>query len=102
MDTNRAVNFSNELLRDMTIERTFFPSNSDEVGVAVLSHIENEEHITRIYQLVLNMKSNVFEPTQEMASFAFESSDDFFYFLDKLPNLTGLEMLMLLNPISTI
>lgn len=86
----------------MTIERTFFPSNSDEVGVAVLSHIENEERIIHIYQLVLNMKSNVFEPTQEMASFAFEGSDDFFYFLDKLPNLTGLEMLMLLNPISTI
>ena len=56
VDTNRAVNFSNELLRDMTIERTFFPSNSDEVGVAVLSHIENEERIMRIYQLVLNMK----------------------------------------------
>ena len=101
MDTSKEVIFPNELLNDMSIEQTFFPSNSDEVGVAVLSHVENEVHIMRIYQLVLSMESNAFEPIQEMVSFAFESRKELIDFLERLPNLTGLEMLMLLNPIST-
>lgn len=55
----------------------------------------------RIYQLMLNYDSTAFEPIQEMASFAFQSQNDFNDFLERLPNLTGLEMLMLLNPVPT-
>lgn len=99
MDSSKAVVFPNELLDEMLIEQTFFPSNSDEVGVAVLSHIENDIHIMRIYQLLFNHETSSFEPVQEMASFSFQSQGDFNEFLERLPNLTGLEMLMILNPL---
>lgn len=99
MDITRNVVFPNEMLEEMNIEDTFFPTNSDEVGVAVLSHIQDSAHIMRIYQLILNNESNSFEPVQEMASFSFGGRVHFDDFLRMLPNLTGLEMLMLLNPI---
>lgn len=100
VDNTKNVVFPNEMLEEMNIEDTFFPTNSDEVGVAALSHILDKVHIMRIYQLIRNNDSNTFEPIQEMASFSFGSREDFEEFLGMLPNLTGLEMLMLLNPLS--
>lgn len=87
------------LSNEMTVEQTIFPTNSDEVGIAVLSHVENDTHIMRIYKLMRNHETTLFEPVLEMAAFSFKNKNDFNEFLEKLPKLTGLEMLLLLNPI---
>ncbi|EAC4040237.1 hypothetical protein KQY62_002967 [Listeria monocytogenes] len=101
MDTSKSVVFPNEMLDEMEIEDTFFPTNSNEVGIAILSHLQDSAHIMRIYQLFLNSETSSFEPIQELASFSFATREHFDDFLKMLPNLTGLEMLMLLNPITT-
>jgi len=56
-------------------------------------------HIMRVYQLLSNQSTMVYEPVQEMVSFSFENRSEFVDFLTQLPNLTGLELLILMNPI---
>lgn len=90
------------MLDEMEIEDTFFPTNSNDVGIAVLSDFQDSVHIMRIYQLLLNKDSGSFEPIQELASFSFATREHFDDFLKMLPNMTGLEILMLLNPLSDI
>lgn len=99
MNSEKSVAFPNDLLEQMTIEQTLFPSNSDDVGISILSSIENDLHIMRVYQLLLNQSTMVYEPVQEMVSFSFENRSEFVDFLTQLPNLTGLELLILMNPI---
>lgn len=50
--------------------------------------------------MIRNDDSNTFEPVREMVSFSFGSIEYFEEFLEMLPNMIGLEMLMLLNPLS--
>lgn len=102
MEASKSVVFPNEMLDEMEIEDTFFPTNSNDIGIAVLSHFQDSVHIMRIYQLLLNNDSGSFEPIQELASFSFASREGFEELLGMLPNMTGLEMLMLLNPLSDI
>lgn len=101
MEASKNVVFPNEMLAEMEIVETFFPTNSNEIGIAVLSHFQDSAHIMRIYQLLLNNEISSFEPIQELASFSFGTREHFDDFLKMLPNMTGLEMLMLLNPLST-
>lgn len=56
METSKSVIFPNEMLDEMEIEDTFFPTNSNSVGIAVLSDFQDSVHIMRIYQLLLNKK----------------------------------------------
>jgi len=88
-----------EWLSDLKIERTIFSENDSQVGVATLSQEEHSEHILRIFQLLFNYDENAYEYIQELAAFTFQNRAELVYFLDKLPHLTGLEMLMLLNPL---
>lgn len=99
MDEGKKVLFPDELIEDKVIETTIFPVNSKTVGIAVLSHKEGPAHILRIYQLLYNKESESYEPIQELAAFTFKRRDELTDFLDDLPHLNGLEMLMLLNPI---
>jgi len=99
MESSKSVLFPSEMLVEMEIEDTFFPTNSKQIGIAVLSHFQESAYIMRIYQLIHNNESDSFEPIQELASFSFSSKEHFDDFLKMLPNMTGLEMLMLLNPL---
>lgn len=101
MEASKSVVFPNEMLVEMEIEDTFFLTNSHHIGIAVLSHFQDSVHTMRIYQLLLNNDSDSFEPIQELASFSFGTREHFDDFLKLLPNMTGLEMLLLLNPLST-
>jgi|SRR5690625_1844093 len=90
--------YPNELLEKMRVEGTIFPKNASQVGVATLSHEDCSPHVLRVYQLLFNDYEEAYEPVQELAAFRFESRKELVDFLNDLPHLNGLEMLMLLNP----
>jgi len=96
---NKKVVYPNELLQNMRVEGTIFPENASQVGVATFSQQNGSDHILRIYQLLFNNTESVYEPVKELAAFNFMSRRDLVGFLDDLPHLNGLEMLMLLNPL---
>ncbi len=98
MNADKKVLYPNQLLEEMQIEGTIFPKSKSNMGVATLSHEVNSKHILRIYHLLLNDGEDNYEVIQELAAFTFEDRDELLYFLDDLPDLNGLEMLMLLNP----
>lgn len=99
MTLKSKVIYPNELLAEMNVEGTIFPESSSPIGVANLSHQEGSSHVLRIYQLLFNNDQNAYEFVQELTAFTFNSRQELIDFLESLPHLNGLEMLMLLNPL---
>lgn len=90
--------FPGSMLKEMNVENTFFPSNSNKIGIAALSDKSTTIYILRLYQLC--QRRGVFQPSQELVSFSFPSKKALDDFLMNLPNMTGLEMLLLVNSIT--
>ena len=99
MDTERRVIFPDELLEKKQIETTIFTPSNENVGVVALSEEENFLLTLRLYQLTRLEDNLDYHPVQELAAFSFQNRQDLDNFLERLPDLTGLEMLMLLNPL---
>lgn len=99
MKSHKKVLYPNQLLEEMKVEETIFPNATSNMGVATLSHETDSHHILRIYHLLLDYEKDAYEVVQELAAFTFEDRNELVYFLDDLPYLNGLEMLMLLNPL---
>ena len=97
---SKNVVFPDELLENKKIETTIFPEENGLIGVAVLSEVaENSIHVLRIYQMFWFNEEEAFSPVQELAAFSFPSREEFDDFLMRLPEISGLEMLMLVNPL---
>lgn len=94
----KEVIFPNELLEEMKIESTFFSPVDDNVGIAALSHLENNQHVLRLYHLLRNNNLK-YHPVQELAAFSFVAYEELIDFLKRLPQMSGFEMLLLLNPL---
>jgi len=99
LDTDKLVSFPNELLEKMTIETTIFSPDNKRIGVAILSEEINMNHIVRIYQLVLSSDNEEYNFIQEMAAFSYKQRREVDDFLERLPNMSAIEMLMMLHPI---
>lgn len=98
--SSKNVVFPNELLENRKIETAIFPEHHDDFGVAVLSEVDEDSSIIlSIYQMVWSNDEEAFSPVQELEAFRFWNREDLEEFLTRLPNITGLEMLMLLNPL---
>ncbi|GAB3042120.1 hypothetical protein [Virgibacillus ainsalahensis] len=98
MNSEKTVYFPDELLENRQIETTIFTPLNDLIGVAALSEQEGPTFILRLFQLTV-FEGETYEPIQELAAFSFQSREELDSFLERLPDLTGLEMLMLLNPL---
>lgn len=98
MNDDKLISFPNELLETMTIEETIFTPENKNIGVAILSEMENTNHVLRIFQLVLSPDKKQYNFVQELAAFSFKHRSEVDEFLKILPNMSGLEMLMLLHP----
>lgn len=90
-------NIDFQLEENTKIEEVFFASNSNEIAILVTSKKEYVNYIMRLYQLQLNEVSNKYEPIKELAAFSFQNEPDLLSFLNRLPNMTALEILMLLE-----
>lgn len=97
--TEKRVVFPDELLEGMSIESTIFSPGNEKVGIATLSEEQDAQFVLRIY-LLIQKKDEKYHLKQELAAFSFKSRKELDEFLVKLPNLSGLEMLLLLNPMS--
>src|SRR5699024_1619657 len=99
MKQDKKVLYPNKLIEEMRVEGTIFPENASQFGVATLSHQDGSAHVLRIYQLLFNNEENAYDLVQELAAFTFQDRIELVSFLEDLPHLNGLEMLMLLNPL---
>jgi len=97
------INLPNELLKEMAIHATIISPSKPDVGVLVLKkgfHQFSKEIVVRIYRLQKEVTCESYYINNELEAFMFTSYKAAKEFLDNLPNMTGLEMLLLLNPLS--
>lgn len=103
MQKQDKLSLPDEMFQDMELEDVIFPVNLEETGVVVFSQTgENNDYVMRVFQLILNPELDRYFPVQELVAFSFPSYDKLKDFLITLPNLNGIEMLMLLNPLPPI
>src|SRR5690625_8028440 len=97
MDYERSINFSHDIFKHSSIEQTLFSPTADDLGVIIVSGKEKNTHILRIIQLLYSFPEQRFIPVQELASFDFQTYEQLKDFLENLPNLSGIDMLSIIN-----
>ena len=100
MNYERSINFSHDIFKHSSIEQTLFSPTADDLGVIIVSSKEKNTHVLRIIQLLYSFPEQSFIPVQELVSFDFQTYEQLTDFLENLPNLSGMDMLLLLNPLT--
>ncbi len=82
------------------IETTIFGEQNDAFGIAALSKEEEDTtHILRIYQLIWEDEEGTFTLIQKLEAFRFLNRKELDDSLVRLSDMSGLKMLMILNPL---
>jgi len=95
------VNIPNELLEEMESQGTIISPVFPEMGILVLSEgmfHHSKDIVIRIYRLQLEADTQSYNIYYELVALSFSSYSDSKDFIDHLPNMSGIEMLILLNP----
>ncbi|MFA1820151.1 hypothetical protein ACDX78_08180 [Virgibacillus oceani] len=100
MHSEKKVRFDDSMLEEMNVETTIFSEEHPELGFAVLSEEKDSMFIVRVFELAQD--EDAFFPIQDLAAFSFGTKRELNAFVDRLPELTGLEMLLLLNPMHPV
>ncbi|MBS3678936.1 hypothetical protein KGF86_01790 [Ornithinibacillus massiliensis] len=95
------VNYPDELLKNMHIEGVMISPYDTMIGVTALSQQINQDHVLRLYSLVLN-EDGFFEVIYELQAFSMQTKEDIRIFLEKLPAMSAIELMMIMNPIPQI
>ena len=96
------VEVPKEMLKGMKIEATVVSPSHPDVGVLILSKGFNQfskEIVFRLYRIQKDTHTDSYYIVLELEAFMFTKYQKAKEFMDKLPNMTGLEMLLLLNPV---
>lgn len=96
------VEVPKEMLKGMKMEATAISPSHPEVGVLILSKGFNQfskEIVFRLYRTQKDTHTDSYYIVLELEAFMFERYKEAKDFFEKLPNMTGLEMLLLLNPV---
>lgn len=101
MHTDRFIVFPQDLLEEMTIESTVFSPRDQDIGVAILSKRTNDYYIVKVYQLLLSDDAQQYNFIQELAVFKYETQQEIDNLVTRFPQISGLEMLVMLNPVQT-
>jgi len=96
-NTNVVKNISNENV----IEEILISPESDSIGIAFTSSVKSNFHVLNIVQLLYSMNDDSYSPVQELATFSFQNYEELKEFIQKLPRLSGIDMLLLLNPLKS-
>lgn len=91
------VFFPDEMMENKKLETVIISPVSTEIGIAALSESSQSMHILRLYQLSFEEYENTYIPVQELEAFSFQHYDELTNFLEKLPEMSALEMLLVLN-----
>lgn len=90
------------MLDGMKVEATAVSPSHPDVGVLILSKGFNQfstEIVFRLYRIQKDPTTDCYYISLELEAFMFKRFKEAKDFLEKLPNMTGLEMLLLLNPV---
>lgn len=95
------VFFPDEMMENKKLETVIISPVLTEIGIAALSESSQSMHILRLYQLNFDEHENTYIPVQELEAFSFQHYDELTNFLEKLPEMSALEMLLVLNQVYT-
>jgi hypothetical protein len=92
------VKFPEDLLIGKTIEDIIFSPRYVRIGVVVLSGKLKNKRLLRLYQIVRLEGWDCFVPTHEIGAFTFHNKMALKDFVERLPEMSSLEILMIINP----
>lgn len=81
----------------MQIENLIVSQLDNRIAILPLSGESQNMHLLRLYQLIRGEDQQYF-PTNEIGAFRFYLRKELVDFLIRLPKMTALEILMLMNP----
>lgn len=102
---DKNIIYPDDMLEELSLEAEIFSEVDENVGVALFSEEDGDTINLRIYQLLfddVDSPKEVYYPIQELAAFNFASKEQMTEFIKNLPKLSGLDMLMLLNPLENL
>lgn len=100
---NVNVEMPHELLKEMNLEGIMVNSNDKRKGIVVLSkdvHQFSRNNTVRIYRMHHDNLSNQYFVVNELEAFTFGNYKQAKQFIQYLPKMTAIEMLLLQNPLS--
>lgn len=100
MNPEIKISFPDEVLDEMTFEQTLFSPDNQNIGIVMFSEVIQEDHILRLYHLLRDETEETYQFVQELAAFSFKSRHEVDDFIQRLPTLSGIEMLLMLNPVT--
>ncbi|HLS61328.1 MAG TPA: hypothetical protein VK044_09375 [Virgibacillus sp.] len=86
------------VLDSMQIELIMLTPVSDQVAASVLSEFIQGKYTLHIHQLELSTDKEHYQFVQELATFQIDTRAELDEMIERLPKLSGIEMLFLLNP----
>src|SRR5699024_1504233 len=98
---NVKINVPDRLQEKMNFEGNIFSTERTDVIISGFSEQNNFNHVLRVYQLVYNNFTEMYDLVQELEAFSFGNYENLVVFFNQLPQLNGIEMLMLLHPFPT-
>lgn len=98
-DTNSLpVKFPEEVLIGKKIEDVIVSPMDNRIGVAIISGKLKNLHLLRLFQVVRQERWDCYVPTHEIGAFTFHNRLALKDFVKQLPEMSALEILMLMNP----
>lgn len=95
---NVSVVYPDGLLKGMKSELVLISPINQDIGVTGITGKYNSKHLIRLYQL-FREEDQRYYPTHEIGAFTFSSRFELKKFVDHLPQMTALEILMLMSPL---
>lgn len=96
---NERITFPEELIENSIFETAIFSAYHEDIGIAEISETINFDHKLRLYQLTFNENTNTYIPVKELVSFSFKEYGELIEFLERLPEMSGIEMLLIINQV---
>src|SRR5690625_4139472 len=98
LNERSSISFPEGVLGSMQIELIMLTPTSDQVAAGVLSEFIQDKYTLHIHQLALSTDKEHYQFVQELAIFEVDTRAEIDEMIERLPKLSGIEMLLLLNP----
>lgn len=97
VNSSVSVNLPEEIIKGKKIEFVTVSPIEDRIGVTGLSGKLKNMYLLRLYQ-IMSDNDKEFYPTHEIGAFTFHSRLKLKEFVDLLPEMSAIEILMIMNP----
>ncbi|BAC15288.1 hypothetical protein [Oceanobacillus iheyensis HTE831] len=97
MENEYNISIPDELITGRNVEITFISEIKNNLGILGLSE-QTDAYVLHLYRLFYNESNQKFEPIQQLEAFQFQTPSEMHQFIDNLPNISALDMILLMNP----